>query len=221
MRSMNVPDIASLSETVDFGALNVGSPYSLNDIQLGQFARATMVAQGYQFFKIKSLCFKVQPLIDTFIATAPGATQVPYLYWTINRSGNAFPALDKAFFIANGAKGIRLDDKTLTIKYAPNIVVDTVEQAAGAAIANQPNLPVRTPWLTTNREAYSSLWNPSVVSHCGHFMAVYSEGSTQAMNYRLTCTAEIVFKKPLARAPPPSALGAAPVIRLESLLTNA
>lgn len=70
----NVPEWASLSETTDVGSLVVGTTYNLNDVQLAQFRRAASVAQGYQFFRIKKLTFKVQPLIDTFIATAPGAT---------------------------------------------------------------------------------------------------------------------------------------------------
>jgi len=213
---MNVPDIASLSETTDFGALAVGTPYSFNDVQLGQFVRASSVAQGYQFYKIKSLCFKIQPLLDTFTST--GNTQVPYLYWAINRAGNAFPALTKGWFIANGAKGIRLDDKEVTIRYAPNIMLDAVERGDGSTTTNQPNMPKRTPWLTTNRDAYNAVWNPSVVSHGGHFMAVYSEGSAVPMQFRVTLTVEIQFKKPLAALPAATDLGAMAVVSASSLL---
>jgi len=209
-RSLNVPDVASLSETVDFGSLTIGSNYSFNDIQLGQFTRASTVAQGYQMYKIKSVCFKVQPLLDTF--SSAGATQVPYLYWVINRTGNQFPVLNKAWYIAQGAKGIRFDDKEITIRYAPSILLDAAE-AGVPGVANEPNMPKRSPWLTTNREAFAGVWNPSIVSHCGHFLAIFSEGSAQAMNFRITCTAEIMFKKPLAKVPSADDVGASVVIK--------
>lgn len=217
-RTLNVPDVASLSETTDFGALTVNSVYSFNDVQLGQFKRASLVAQGYQMFRIKSLCYKIQPLLDTFAST--GGTQVPYLYWAINRAGNSFPILNKAWFIAQGAKGIRFDDKEVTIRYAPTVLLDAAE-AGVPGVANQLNMPRKTPWLTTNREAFANIWNPSVVSHCGHFMAIYSEGSADPMNYRITLTAEIEFKKPLAKLPDASDVGVSSVINATALLTHA
>lgn len=213
-----MPDVASLSETTDFGTLSVNSVYSFNDVQLGQFNRASMVAQGYQMFRIRSLCYKIQPLLDTFAST--GTTQVPYLYWAINRTGNSFPILNKAWFIAQGAKGLRFDDKEITIRYAPSVLLDAAE-AGVPGVANQPNMPRTSPWLTTNREAFANIWNPSVVSHCGHFLAIYSEGSADPMSYRVTLTAEIEFKKPLAKLPAATDLGATSVITMTELLTHA
>lgn len=214
LKSGNVPDVASLSETVDYGALDTGSPYSFNDVQLAQFARATMVARGYQFYKIRRVTFNVQPLLDTF--ASGGTTQMPYLYWIINRTGNGFPALNKQWFLDNGAKGIRFDDKTVKISYTPAIVVDAVE-AGVPGVGNQANLPKLSPWLTTNRDSFASVWNPSQVSHCGHFMAIYSEGGL-AMKYRVTLTIEISFKKPLATPPIPGVGDAALVIKNTDLL---
>lgn len=193
----NVPEWASLSETTDIGSLVVGTTYNLNDVQLAQFTRAAAVAQGYQFFRIKKLTFKVQPLIDTFIATAPGATQVPYLLWAINKAGYAYPGLIDEWFYDNGAKPIRFDDKTITIKYAPAVVLDAAE-AATPGIGNQANYTKTSPWLNTNTNAFVAAWAPSQVSHTGHVMKVTSPGSTQAMAYRMTMTAEFQFKKPLA-----------------------
>lgn len=219
MRSLTgVPDMASLSETIDFGALNVGTSYSFNDVQLAQFTRAVQVAQGYQFFKIKSLCYKIQPLLDTFVST--GNTQVPYFYWMINRTANGFPVLNKQWYLDNGAKGIRMDDKMITIRYTPSIIVDSTE-AAAPGVGNQANLPKRAPWLTTNRDAFAGVWNPSQVSHCGHFQSAFSEGSAVPITYRITLTAEFVFKKPLAKIPASDTPGATPVIDAKTLLATA
>lgn len=196
-RPTNVAEQASLSETTDIGSLVVGTTYNLNDVQLAQFTRAAAVAQAYQFFRIKKLTFKVQPLIDTFIATAPGATQVPYLLWAINKAGYAYPGLIDEWFYDNGSKPIRFDDKTVTISYSPAVVLDAAE-AMTPGVGNQANLIKTSPWLNTNTNAFVAAWAPSQVSHCGHVMKVTSPGSTQAMNYRMTMTAEFEFKKPLA-----------------------
>lgn len=197
----NVPEWASLSETTDIGSLVVGTTYNLNDVQLAQFQRAAAVAQGYQFFRIKKLTFKVQPLIDTFIATAPGATQVPYLLWSINKAGYAYPGLQDEWFYDNGSKPIRFDDKTITIGYAPAVVLDAAE-AGTPGVGNQANMTKVSPWLNTNTNAFVATWAPFQVSHTGHVMKVTSPGSSQAMNYRMTMTAEFQFKKPLALIQP-------------------
>jgi len=194
-----VPEWASLSETTDVGSLMVGTTYNINDTQLAQFARASAVAQGYQFFRIKKLTFKVQPLLDTF--SSAGSTQVPYLLWVINRAGYAYPGLTDEWFYDNGAKPIRFDDKTVTIAYAPSVVLDAAE-AGAPGVGNQANLTMRSPWLNTNTNAFVANWAPSQVSHTGFVLKVSSPGSSQAMNYRMTMTAEFEFKKPLALIQP-------------------
>lgn len=213
-RRTNVPEWASLSETTDIGSLIVGTTYNINDTQLAQFARATQVAQGYQFFRIKRLTFKVQPLIDTFIATAPGATQVPYLLWAINKAGYAYPGLLDEWFYDNGSKPIRFDDKTVTISYAPGCILDVAE-ASVPGVGNQANMSKTSPWLNTNTNAFVANWAPSQVSHTGHVMKVTSPGSTQTMNYRMTMTAEFQFKKPLARIQPSTE----PSVNIRDLIT--
>lgn len=194
----NVPEWASLSETKEFDPLLIGSPYNINNTKLIDFPRASAVAQGYQYFRILKLKFTISPLLDTF--TSGGTTQVPYLTWVINKTGNAFVGLTKAWFLQNGAKPIRFDDKNITISYAPAILTDVTESAA-AGFVNQPNLPKVRQWLTTNSEAFGTIFNPSTVSHTGHYMLVSSEGSTTPMNYRMTMTAEFQFKKPLSALP--------------------
>lgn len=199
-RSSNQPEWASMSETVDYKntVFTVGNYYNFVDIQLAQFTRASTVAQGYQFYRIKKIAFTFQPLLDTF--TAGGTTQVPYLHWVINKTGNTFPGLNKDWFLANGAKPIRFDDKNVTIAYAPAAMIDTIEAGVVGA-QNQPNMPKVSPWLTTNRDAYAGVWNPSQASHAGHHLLVTSEGSADPMTFRVQATVEFQFKKPMSRLP--------------------
>lgn len=198
-RRGNVPEWASLSETNDFGSLNVGTTYNINDVQLAQFARASAVAQGYQFFRIKKISFKVQPLLDTFPST--GNSVVPYLLWVINRAGYQYPGLTDEWFYDNGAKPIRFDDKTITISYRPNVILDAAE-AATPGIGNQANLGKRSPWLNTNTNAFVAGWAPSQVSHTGHVLKITAPASAIQMTYRMVMTAEFEFKKPLALIQP-------------------
>lgn len=210
-RTSNVPEWASLSETKDFGALNVGTSYNINDVQLSAFPRASAVAQGYQYFRIKLLKFIITPLLDTF--SSGGATQVPYFHWVINKTGSGYVGLTKDWYLQNGAKPRRFDDKNVVIQYAPAVLIDTVE-AGAAGVVNQPNLPKVRQWLTTNADAFGAVFNPSTVSHTGHYQLITSEGSTQAMTYRMTMTAEFEFKKPLSKLPTSSDVGYHEVVQL-------
>lgn len=203
--SGNQPEWASLSETVQVLDNNnqqtVGTIYNNIDVQLAAFARASAVAQGYQYFRITRVTYKYKPLIDTFIATAPGATQVPYLYWVINKTGLEYPGLNLGWFLANGAKPIRFDDKTITISYAPAVSYSMLEAATPSPV-QQPNQARTKQWMNTASDAFNvAAFSPSTVSHAGHYHLVDSQGSTQAMKYEVTCTAEFQFKKPNARVP--------------------
>lgn len=195
----NVPEWASLSETVQISDGAVNTIYNNNDVQLAMFDRASAVAQGYQFFRIKKLTWAYKPLLDTFPST--GNTLVPYLYWVINKSGTEYPGLNLAWFVANGAKPIRFDDKTIRISYKPSVALDVLE-AGVPAVTQQPNMPKTSPWLNTTKDAFLTQgFAASQVSHTGHYLTIDSPASAMTMNYELTLTAEFEFKKPNAAIP--------------------
>lgn len=208
----NQPEWATMSETKEFNAptgLSVNQIYNFADLQLAQFSRASVIAEGYQQFRITKVTYKIQPLLDTF--SSGGATQLPYLFWVINRTGQNYAGLNKTWFLANGAKPLRFDDKTITISYAPAIVLDAVEAGVPGA-GNQANVSKTKTWLSCNKEAFTGVpYAPSQVSHCGHFMYVVSEGSVQEMTYKVMVTAEFQFKKPSA---PNLGSDTTPLIRL-------
>lgn len=195
----NQPEWATLSETIDYGNENVGTVYNNNDIQLAGFPRASAVAQGYQYFRITRLTFKYKPLLDTFAST--GNTQVPYLYWVINKNGTEYPVLTTPWFLANGAKPIRFDDKTVTISYAPAVSYSMLEANTPSA-TQEPNQAKILQWLNTTKDAFlNQPFAASQVSHAGHYLMVTSPGSTVPMSYEVTLTAEFQFKKPNAPLP--------------------
>lgn len=210
-RSANVPEWATLSETNDFGQLDVGAFYNISDIQLAQFPRASNVAKGYAQFRIKSLKFTYQPLLDTF--SSGGATQVPYFVWKVNREGNNPAGISYDWFLQNGAKPIRFDDKSVIVRYRPAVIFDAVE-AGAPGVGNQASAPKINQWLTTNKDPYTPGFAPSQTSHAGHFVHVVSQGSSQPMAYRMTVTAEFQFRKPLSILPTPLTAGYGSVINL-------
>lgn len=196
----NQPEWASLSESIETGTDLVGTIYNNNDIQLAAFPRAAAVAQGYQYFRITKLRFQYRPLLDTFPST--GNTVVPYLYWVINKNGTEYPALNVDWFLANGAKPIRFDEKTVTITYAPGVSLDVLEAQTPAA-TQQPNMVKVSPWLNTTKDAYLTQgFAPSQVSHAGHYLLVDAPLSALQMSYSVTLTAEFQFKKPNSAIPP-------------------
>lgn len=210
VRSGNVPEWASMSETLDLGPGAIGTFYNNNDTQLAMFKRASSVAQGYQYFRIKRLTYLYKPLLDTFTST--GNSQVPYLYWVINKSGTEYPNLNVAWFEANGAKPIRFDDKTVKISYSPAVLFDVIEAGVPAA-AQQPNSSKISPWLVTTKDAFlNQQFSASQVSHTGHYLTVQSPGSAATMTFQVTVTAEFEFKKPNAAVPPPTDPTARPVV---------
>lgn len=211
MRRTGVPEWATMSETTDFGQLNVGTYYNISDVQLAQFPRASNVAQGYAQFRIKSIKFTYQPLLDTFPST--GNTQVPYLVWKINREGNSFAGLSYDWFLQNGSKPIRFDDKSVSVSYRPSVIFDAVE-AGAPGVGNQSSAPKINQWLTTNKDPYTPGFAPSQTSHAGHLVLVTSPGSAVEMAYRMTATAEFQFKKPLSEIPGPLSAGFVPETKL-------
>lgn len=211
MRRTGVPEWATMSETNDFGSLNVGTYYNISDVQLAQFPRASAVAQGYAQFRIKSLKFTYQPLLDTFPST--GNTQVPYLVWKINREGNSFAGLNYDWFLQNGAKPIRFDDKSVSVTYRPSVVYDAVE-AGTPNVGNQSAAPKILQWLSTNKDPYTAGFAPSQTSHAGHLVLVESQGSAVPISYRMTVTAEFQFRKPLAAIPASDSAGFRPEVKL-------
>ena len=198
-RRGNVPEWASLSETVEISDGAVNTIYNNNDVQLAMFDRASAVAQGYQFFRIKKLTWIYKPLLDTFPST--GNTLVPYLYWVINKAGSEYPGLNLPWFVANGAKPIRFDDKSIRISYKPCVALDVLE-AGVPSTTQEPNMPKTSPWLNTTKSAFLTTgFAPSQVSHTGHYLTVDSPHSAMTMNYEITLTAEFEFKKPNSAIP--------------------
>lgn len=173
--------------------------------------RATAVAAAYQYYRIKKVTLKFKPLYDTFQLGASSTVTLPYLYYMIDRH-NTFPVNTTINTLKNaGAAPKRLDDKTISVSWAPSVVNSTLT-AFGEGSA-PPVLGLGTtrvsPWLSTNANnngatpgATGLYWKVDSTDHQG--IVFYVEQNT-VPTPNVVCTCEIMveyeFKKRLWEPP--------------------
>lgn len=168
--------------------------YFNTDIQLADFARAPQIAANYQQYRIKYFELKIQPDFDTFIVGGPGAQGVPYLYYIIDKAQALNNATTNQQLKSMGAKPIRLDDKTITIRWKPSVLLSTQIQTSTGAVSAQKYAV--SPWLNCDEvTATGTTFTPSSVCHYGIKWAAENVGGP--MSYSATLTAHFEFKKPL------------------------
>lgn len=209
----NDANYAQLKETIQLNELVAEQPYA-SDLNLTQFARAVNVAQSYQLYRIAYVEYRIKPRFDTFLPASPSTNVVPYLYWIMNRNASTPQYFDDDYLIQQGARAIRLDDKTIKINYKPNIVIDTWQKPGGGAYY-QSGMPKITPWLPTQRAIDDPDGNPPPVTplpvltggsddtlHYGHL--TYISAPTWSSEVKV-CDVEVTvtfqFKKPFAVPP--------------------
>lgn len=195
----SVRDYAGVSETIQ--ALNANSPlftanagYSARTTTLEQFRRASTVAAGYQFYRLKKLEFVFKPTVDTFAAGGATPASVPHLYYQVDKGSNVPGTFTIATLKSMGSKPRRLDDKSIKISFAPAVLQ---EYFAGSG-QTQTGYKV-SPWLSTNDTAGApGVWNPSDIQHAGLvWLAEQTTPGTNPVQYILEITAHFQFKKPL------------------------
>lgn len=211
VRSAGVPERASLTENITLVQMaqnSTDTAYSYNSLSLGQtgqpFIRAQQVAEQYQFFRIKKVTYVIKPTFDTF--AGGGAMTVPYVYWMINRTGESL-SLDLAGLTSRGAKPLRLDDKNVTISYRPSVGVAAVQGTTGTVLNASDQYRI-SPWLSTNNNVSTVVWNPSQVLHYGHYSMINNGGTLG--QFDVVVSVDFEFKGPrfvdvspaLDRAPP-------------------
>lgn len=194
-------------EFFDLGTFETNQSYDfvVNGIiplsQPGQKSRAALTAEAYGLYRIAQVEYKITPKFDTYIpAAAPAGdapTEVPKLFWKINRFGDDIIGFNMQNMQSLGCKPVRLDDKTLTIKYKPNILLSNTGTAAQGLAGGSGNIKM-TPWLNTNNDPDALTWAPSTTEHLGHLM--YIEAGTTGDGVgpvcEITCRVVYEFKNP-------------------------
>lgn len=194
-RSSKVGDYATCKVTRDLGYDSNGTIYKLQEWALSGFSRAINIAASYQYYRIRLVEMKFIPTADTYIAGTT-AGEIPNLYYVIDKT-DSIPGVNSslATLINAGAKPIRFDDKTITVRFKPAVVWRALDEN-GVAPGNYNMFKV-SPWLSTNDNNTSDTenWAPSSVDH--HGIVYMVTGGTAGQNYRVEMTVHFDFKKPL------------------------
>lgn len=174
------PNTAKVVEFFDLGVFeaNVAHDFVVNGIiplNGGVATRAAVVAPAYGLYRIAQVEYKIKPKFDTYIAgqvpVGDQPVEVPVMYWKMNRYGDAPVGFNSTDLQSLGSKPIRLDDKTLTIKYKPNILLANAGAPAVAQAGGSGQVKM-TPWLSTDTQADNNAFALSTTEHYGHMMFI-------------------------------------------------
>lgn len=188
-------EFASMKETHSFAIVPANSAYFDYQNSLARYQRASQIGHNYREFRITKLEYQFIPLVDTFTQTdyATGTSQVPQLYWMIDKTGN-FADFNTAEDLQQaGAKPRRLDDKTVTISFKP-AVLDYVYDKNNST--NSWARPITSPWLSCdkfNDTGTGTVYAPSSIDHLGLAWIV---DAPPAVKYNIKVTAHFQFRKP-------------------------
>lgn len=169
------PNTCRIETTIPSVPLQVNTPYQFNLAGIVG-SRAVDVAPNFALYRVAKVVFKYKPSFDTYIPSQSAGTPstnyittVPRLYWKMNRFAddpNAFTADDLKVL---GARPIRFDDKTYTMSYRPNILLD---QASGGS---HSGILKMTPWLNTDDAPDTPNFATSTTNHYGHFWYIEAD----------------------------------------------
>lgn len=190
-------DYARAHQTIQLGDDTIGTIYNLDDVNLSQFDRLKTIGQTYQFFRVNMIEMKFKPYQDTFFTgNQPGTPgTIPYLHYLVDKGENLLPTTFNQLRDA-GAKPIRFDDKTITVRWKPrvntNVAGDSTATPSQAYMASKVS-----PWLPTNWAAGADplAWNASQVPHKGMFYGVWSSVVPAVQSYGTEITVYMEFRK--------------------------
>lgn len=202
----STPNTAKVVEFYPLGSFeaNVAHEFGISGIipnTGGQPTRASMVAPAYGLYRIAQVEFKITPKFDTYLPGAnPGGdapVEVPKMYWKMNRYGDAPVGFNEADMLSLSSKPLRLDDKTLTITYKPNILLANAGAAAAAQVGGSGQVKI-TPWLSTDAETNDNAFALSTTQHYGHLMFIEcaAAGDATPQICEIQCRIVYEFKNP-------------------------
>lgn len=201
-RLKDVPDRASCSERRTLQAapgvlgFNTGQTYSLMATQLVDYNRASEIAANFQSYRIKKVTLTIKPSYDSFIAAA-GAVSKPNLFYMIDKQG-ALPAnVNLAGLKSAGAKPHALDEKPISISWAPSVLEAVMYGAVGVGQLTASKYKV-SPWLSCNSLPLGGggAFIASGLDHLGIYWYVDALVNTVGMQYTVEVEVQFEFKKP-------------------------
>lgn len=202
---------ASAKQTLMLPDDPFGTVFVLDDVNLGQFDRLSQIARAYQYFRINYIEMKWKPYQDTFVANGAVGEAVPYLHYLIDTGEVLIPASAGFNQMRDaGAKPIRMDDKTITVRWKPRVPIATAADSSYPVTLSYAQQTKKSPWLPTNDVANQDPfgWVASKVPHKGIYYGVEQAFNTLAPGenryFGVEISVSCSFKKPLAFTNPPA-----------------
>lgn len=201
-------DYAKCVVSKDLGYDSNGVIYKYSEWALSGFTRAINVAQSYQFYRISQIEMKFCPTADTYAAGNPG--EIPYFYYVIDKSDSIPNVGTTVDTLMNaGAKPIRFDDKTVTVRWKPAVTWKALDENGTNGNFGMTRV---SPWLATNdaNTSDTASWSPSSVDH--HGIVYTATGGVGGQNYSVKVSLTFEFKKPLNYTVPAPGVEVPPVV---------
>lgn len=166
--------------------------FSNLNTQLADFPRAAQIAQGYQQFRISNIKMRFKSPFDTYLSG--GASQKPYFYYMLDKTGSIPDTITVEGLKNMGAKPRAFDEKAITISWTPTVLTNVgVNNALTPPLGNQ-NKPIVSPWLSTSQNPQSPTWTANNVDHLGiYYIAV---GTGLQGSYDVDVEVQFQFRKP-------------------------
>lgn len=111
----------------------------------------------------------------------------------MNRYGDAPVGFTHFDMLSLGSKPIRLDDKTITIKYKPNILLANAGAVAAGQNGGSGQVKL-TPWLSTDTEADDNAFALSTTQHYGHIMYIESAAAGTGITAACEINARVIYE---------------------------
>lgn len=165
---------------------------------MADFIRATTVANAYQMYRMKRITLTFKPTYDTYAPTGGTTIGKPNLYHMIDKSGSVPTNITLEGLKQMGARPRQLDEKNLTVSWAPS-VLDVAMTAGGAAPTSNPSRYNISPWLSCNENVVApGVFVASKIDHLGCYWYVdqANPGTTPPV-YNVEIEVQFQFKKPL------------------------
>lgn len=147
---------------------------------------------------MKRITITFKPTYDTYAPTGGTTIGKPNLYFMLDKSGSLPTNITLEGLKAMGARPRQLDEKNMSVSWAPS-VLDYTMIASGAAPTANPAKYKISPWLSCNENIVApGAFNPSRVDHLGLYWYVdqANPGATPSV-YTVEIEVQFVFKKPL------------------------
>lgn len=208
-RLRTVSERASCKEIYTINNMVSNAPFSDLEQNLGDYKRASQIAQNYQFFRIKYIKYKFIARYNTFQATTAEANAfpIPLFHYMIDKGGALPTATSLAQLKNEGAVPIRFT-KDIVVTWKPGVSFVTENNIAAAQYGTGFRI---SPWLMTNRQVEQANWAPNDTDHKGIYWYMETAALPGDGTYEYDAEVEVFFefKKPLMPVP----TGAAPAIK--------